>query len=38
MTSATDVASGTNRVILLPRPRGTVAAGGGNEAEITDVE
>jgi len=38
MNAATDVASGTNRVTLGPRPKGTAAEGGGSEAEMTDVE
>jgi len=36
--AAPDVASGTNRVTLGPRPRGTAAEGGGSKAEMTDVE
>jgi len=36
--TATDVASGTNRVVLGPRPEGTAAEGGGSEVEMADVE
>jgi len=37
--AATDVASGTNRVVLGPRPKGAAeeGEGGGSEAEMEDV-
>jgi len=37
--AATDVASGTNRVVLGPRPKGAAeeGGGGGSEAEMEDV-
>jgi len=36
--AATDVASGTKREVLGPRPKGAAAEGGGSEAEMADVE
>jgi len=38
MNAATDVASGTNSVVLGPRPMGAAAERGGSEAEMADVE
>ena len=36
--AATDLASGTNRVALGPRAKGTTAKVGGSEAEMADVQ
>ena len=36
--AATDVASGTNRVMLGHRPEGTATEGGGSGAELVDEE
>jgi len=38
MNAATDLASGANKVVVGPLPKGTAAEGGGTEAERADVE